>query len=220
MRLLKRASLAACALLLSGTVTTAIADPLLVTGGHIQVSPFATDFIFQTTGPMFMGEREGTFPNTPLFSGAPGDTVNLSSSITTQLSGFTLNGTNMAGSVQFAFTAGDATVPPVDLVNGAWASAPFTFTGHLTVWATHALMTAGTPPLIEFDLFGNGTSQALFGVQRTPLGEPLLNEPLVAYSVINRFAAQAAPVPEPGTIALLIGGLASAVARRRLARRA
>ena len=219
-----RSRIAALTVLLTSSTLSGIAsaDPLTVTGGYIQILPaFATDFLIETSGPGLAGEREHT-DMPPLFlSGQPGDVVNLSSSLLLNLTGFTVttNGQNQnfSGRVDFHFSSGNSTIPTVDeaFPSGAHAFAPFTFTGTVFGFASDLARDSGAPPLFTFDLAGRGTARSLFNVQRSSTGVPLFDQPLVAFSAIYQFEADSAPVPEPTSALLILGGLAALRARRR-----
>jgi hypothetical protein len=219
-----RCRTAAFAALLSFTTLwgTASADPLTVTGGYIQILPaFATDFVIETSGPGLLGEREHVEMPPVFLSGQAGDVVNLSSSLLLNLTGFSVvtNGQteNFSGRVDFHFSAGNSTIPSIDdaFPGGANAFAPFTFTGTVFGFASDIARDSGAPPLFTYGLAGRGTARSLFNVQRSSTGVPLFDEPLVAFSAIYQFEADSAPVPEPTSALLVLGGLAAWRARRR-----
>src|SRR5215207_3900268 len=73
-------------------IRTAAAEPVTVTGGYIQITRFATDFLVQTSQFGLAGEREGNFPSfEPYLSGFSGDTVILSSSYSDRLSNLAIS---------------------------------------------------------------------------------------------------------------------------------
>jgi hypothetical protein len=203
---------------------TAAAQPVTVTGGYIQITRFATDFLIQTSQFGLAGELEGTFPSfEPLLSGFPDEMVNLSSSFSGRLSSFTIfdpDRRDVAARVEFRFMAGAARIPSVDdawrETSAATVDAPFSFIAEISGYNSYEEMIAGGPPAFTIDLRGRGEAHATFIVQRTNTGEPLFDEPLVAGSVINRFGVDtAAPVAEPGTIARGMGGAPALGAHRR-----
>ena len=200
-RVLVSLCLAACA------ARTVAQEPATVTGGFIQISRFATDFLIQTPEFGLGGEREGSFPFEPMLSGFSGDIVRLSSSFADNLSGLTVfdpEGRQVPARVEFRFMAGAARIPSVDdawlQTSAATVDARFAFIGEVFVYHSFQEMFAGGPPAFTFDLRGRGVASATFFVQRSNTGEPLFDEPLVAGSVINRFNVDtAATASEPGT---------------------
>lgn len=217
----------AAALVLSGLAAHASADPVKVTEGYIQVGVAGSDFVFRTAADVeYSGEREtGLFPT--MLSGMSGDVVNLSSTFDDRVSLLIFGPDRMdvAARAHFEFTAGDAVVPPVDEVlaspNGLHVFAPFAFTGNFTLFASFQDALSNVNPIAQHDLFGTGRAQSLFRVQMTNTGEFLPELPLVSSSVVYRFGevADSAPVPEPGTMLLLLGGMAATAARARRGRR-
>ena len=201
--------------------TRAVADPLLITGGYIQTYGNGTSFIFQVNDQRwFSGDTEGTgFP--PLFlAGNTGDTVNLSSSVNTALTGFSIADPirqDLAARADFTFNAGDALLPGGEAVRAApnglgLLAAPFTFTGTLFVYPTYAAMVAGEPPAWQYALRGTGAADAMLSTSLTGNGQPI-----VSYSGVYTFSVDtsAAAVPEPGTLLLVGSGAAAFLARRR-----
>jgi len=202
--------------LLSIVVSPTSADPITVTGGYIQIGTEATDFTISTTGPGFVGERETGALAPIMLSGFPGATLNLSSTFVNDLTDASLllpDRQDFAARVAFSFRAGDITVPSVDaaLVSGALVSSPFTFTGAIFGYSSLDAMVNGDTPVFTYDLIGSGTARSRFFVQTTNVGEPLVHDPLAAFSVVYDFT----PVPEPGTWALMGSGLALMLRRIR-----
>ena len=183
------------------------ADP--ITQGFIQVGLTPTDFRFQTSEHTFVGELETGQPSPVMFSGLPGDVLNLSTVFSGTLTGFTVDGVNsLPTSVDFRFTGGLVTVPDIP----GEVFAPFTFTGSLLVSPG-----GGAPPQ-QFTLNGAGTARSLFNYQFQG-GEPLINAPRAATTVIYEFASPA-PVPEPASVLLVGTGLLVAAARKWRKRKA
>jgi hypothetical protein len=152
-----------------------------------------------------------------LFSGLSGDTINLSTTFVQDLTNARLiPGADFFAHVAFVFNSGNITVPSSEEAaqHEVWVSAPFTFSGRIFGYEPSEARSSGASPAFTYDLIGSGTARALFAVQRTNTGEPLLT-PLVTRAVSHEFAA----VPEPGTLTLVAGGLIGAygLRRRRLA---
>lgn len=212
-------------LALAGAASSAWAEPFRVTGGFIQIWLDSPYFLIDTEIGSFTGERETGAAAPVMLSGTSGDVVNLSSSYSGDLTGFTTpDGVDHLGRAraELVFTAGDAVVPPLDDVlasrNGVDVFAPFTFAGVFTLFATVADMEANANAIARYELYGEGTARATFQVQTTSEGERQPDLPLVSYSVLNDFDTDPAPVPEPGTLLLLAGGLAATAARTRRGR--
>jgi hypothetical protein len=187
---------------------TVAQEPATVTGGYIQITRFATDFLIQTPEFGLGGEREGSVPSfEPMLSGFSGDIVRLSSSFAGNVSFavFDPEGREVPARVAFRFMAGAARIPSVDdawlQTSAATVDAQFAFIGEVFVYHSFQEMFAGGPPAFTFDLRGRGVASATFIVQRSNTGEPLFDQPLVAGSVINRFNVDtAATASEPGTL--------------------
>ena len=197
----------------------AAADPLTIVSGMIQTYGSGTTFLFQTQGgPGLAGDTEGIGIPPVFVSGQPGDVVNLSSSVDAALSDFSVFDParrDLAARAVFDFRAADAELPTTTAVTGApdglgLLAAPFTFTGTLFVYPTHASMLAGGPAAWTYDLRGTGTADLMLVTSPASDGHGIL-----AYSAVYNFAADAAPVPEPGTLALFGSAAAALVARRR-----
>ena len=197
----------------------AAADPLTIVSGMIQTYGSGTTFLFQTQGgPALAGDNEGIGIPPVFVSGEPGDVVNLSSSVDAALSDFSVFDParrDLAARAVFDFRAEDAELPTSAAVTGArdglgLLAAPFTFTGTLFVYPTYAAMLAGGPAAWTYDLRGTGTADLMLVTNPASDGHRIL-----AYSAIYNFATDAAPVPEPGTLALFGSAAAALVARRR-----
>jgi hypothetical protein len=214
---IRRCVLAAFVALVAMAVPAA-ADPLTIVSGMIQTYGSGTTFLFQTQGgPGLAGDTEG-LGTPPIFvSGQPGDVVNLSSSVDAALSDFSVFDParrDLAARAVFDFQAEDAELPTSAAVTGAHdglglLAAPFTFTGRLLVYPTHAALLAGGPAAWTYDLRGTGTADLML------VTNPASGDPILAYSAVYNFATDAAPVPEPGTVALFGSAAAALVARRR-----
>jgi PEP-CTERM motif len=198
---------------------SAAADPLTIVSGMIQTYGSGTTFLFQTkAGPGLAGDTEGLGTPPVFISGQPGDVVNLSSSVDAVLSDFSVfdpERRDLAARAVFDFRAEDAELPTFTAVAGApdglgLLAAPFTFTGTLFVYPTYAALLAGGPPALTYALRGTGTADLMLLTNPASDGHRLL-----AYSAVYSFAADAAPVPEPGTLALFGSAAAALVARRR-----
>src|SRR5215218_8845608 len=86
-------------------LATASADPITITSGYIQVGTVGTDFVISTTVGGFAGEKEpGAFAI--LLSGFSGETVNLSTTLATDIGGRidAPDRQDFAGRVDFSFT--------------------------------------------------------------------------------------------------------------------
>ena len=207
--------------MLSTSAVPAAADPVTVTSGYIQVGVIMSDFVFTTsTGMQVAGDRDSSFPSPALLSGMSGEVVNLSSSFADLVSLTILapERSDPFARAQWSFTAGTAVVPPLASVigtDGVLVSAPFSFTGSLFLFATAADAAANTNAIARHDLTGSGTAQSRFRVQTTNTGTPRSDQPLISSSVVYRFADAPAPVPEPGTMLLLLGGLAGTAMKVR-----
>ena len=197
----------------------AAADPLTIASGMIQTYGSGTTFLFQTKGgPGLAGDTEGLGIPPVFVSGQTGDVVNLSSSVDAALTDFSVFDParrDLAARAVFDFQAGDAVLPTTAAVTGApdglgLLAAPFTFTGTLFVYPTYAALRAGGPAPWTYDLRGRGTADLMLVASPTSDGPPI-----VAYSVVYRFADDTAATPEPGTLALFGSAAAALVARRR-----
>lgn len=203
----------------------AAADPVRIGEGYIQIGSIGPDFVFSTdSGIDYSGEKESSAASQIMLEGFSGDVVNLSLSYSGSLSNFSEyapDRVDMPARADFDFRAGDTTVPPLDevmaSVDGVYAFAPFSFMGSVTIFATLADALTNTNPIGQRDFFGSGTARARFNIQITNEGVRRPDLPLVSHSVIYQFELDpdVAPVPEPGTLALIAGGLAAAAARAR-----
>src|SRR6476660_5492001 len=180
----------------------AAADPLTIVSGMIQTYGSGTTFLFQTQGgPSLAGDTEGLGTPPVFVSGQPGDVVNLSSSVDAVLSDFSVfdpDRRDLAARAVFDFQAEDAELPTSAAVTGAHdglglLAAPFTFTGTLFVYPTYTALRAGGPAPWTYDLRGRGTADLMLVANPTSGGPPI-----VAYSVVYRFADDTAATPEPG----------------------
>ena len=204
---------------LAAMAVPAAADPLTIVSGMIQTYGTGTTFLFQTQGgPALAGDTEGRGIPPVFVSGQPGDVVNLSSSVDTALSDFSVFDParrDLAARAVFDFRAGDAELPTFTAVNGApdglgLLAAPFMFTGRLFVYSSYAALIAGGPAVWTYDLRGTGTADLMLATNPASDGHRI-----VAYSAIYKFSADAAPVPEPGSLVLFGSAAAALGARRR-----
>jgi hypothetical protein len=107
------------------------------------------------------------------------------------------------------FDAGDVILPPLGTLEHLFMSTPFVFHGHVTGAVYHRDAPLG-PTAFDVDVTGRGTA-TLRMMPDTERG--VWRFPEASYA----FEPQA-PVPEPASILLITGGLATLLARRRAAR--
>ena len=192
------------------------ADPIALTGGFVSASGIGTGLRFEFQGDGF--RASGTFePGVigPDFTCTPcvaGDAIRLDSTFGGTL-GFgtaTVGGTTYDG-IQFAglmnFVAPQVVAPSI--------RGDFTVTENFTfsVRLVGSRSAGSDPPLFAQPLTGQGLVTASFRQS----GDPVIDPPMFDFaSVRYDFSeASAAPVPEPGTLLLVAGGLGAALRFRK-----
>ena len=205
------------AVLILGAGSVSGADPITVTGGS---AGFDTGdapgfhLIFEKGelfGGFFSGGMTLNFPvNSPIDCGLPpcrpGGTVNLATEWKQQstIAGLAIvNGQEFHPfyDLAFSFHAGDATLPP--LTDDVKLTVPFTMAGTIALF----LDQARTTPLLSDTIAGHGTASALF----------VSSEGGWAFLSHDYFFKPAAPIPEPGTLTLLVTGAVGALLLRKRA---
>ena len=199
--------------------TTALADPVLVTGGHVSAHISAGTFTLigdglQLSGAPTGGYASGIWECTPCRAS---DRLNLSLSSRIEGSFDSLPGefnhvqydeTYLAG--YLAFTAGDMT--SAILAGQTSISMPFTFAAELANFETYAGRASGTvPPLFLATFTGSGIATAYFTGPFADPGGALFFADRITYE----FAPAAAATPEPASLLLLGSGVAGLFAARR-----
>jgi hypothetical protein len=186
------------------------AEPVIITSGGVSAQTW-DEMGAHFSSPIQLGVLT-THSGLATLSFAPGSRVELSNHI--QLSDVELVGLfNGPGAIDFRFTTGRAVQLPstfaIDPGNPYYETytQPFTFSGEVVGYD------AARNVVFTRDLLGRGESDFLFhGVNASDGKRFFLTD--------TRFRfAPAAPVPEPATILMLLGGVATATARRRAMKR-
>jgi hypothetical protein len=208
----------AVAVLILGAGSQSRADTITITGGSAgfdEGDPPGFHLIFdegELFGGFFLGGMTFNFPvNSPincLFpSCQPGDTVSLAAEWKQQS---TIPGSAIINAqefqpfydLSFSFHAAAATLPP--LTDGVQVNVPFTMDGTIALF----LDPARTTPLLSGTIAGQGTANAEF--------RPFEG----GWAFVSHdyfFEPAAAPVPEPGTLTLLVTGAVGILLQRKRA---
>jgi hypothetical protein len=203
------------------TSTSALADPIQITGGQFTTTGTSSVFTFTGDGLSLHAGGDGglvsaTFLNcepcvpthpVPLsFAGSlPGGT--LSSGFPGEFDGVSYAQTFLEGSFVFSGPSFSSAVLSADNLT---FTAPFSMTATIVNYASSARF---PPALFTASLFGTGTATMTF----TSFVDPALGRIFDAESIVYEFSAVPAATPEPATLLLLGTGLAGLIARRRRA---
>jgi hypothetical protein len=198
-----------------GTALPTYADAIRITGGVLSGSDSSVnDFLL--LGPAFRinGLADGVFDREPAgephwrcdpLPCVPGSPLDLSSNFTGDLGEATIDGVNYYPvQSSFEFKSSSITIPDLPIGAKTTFFRPFTFTGRVWAFRDGAL-------LFSHDLSGSGTVVLDMNRWDPSLGVEGMNASRTQY----RFEADAAPVPEPGSMLLLGSGLASVMAAHR-----
>ena len=202
--------------------TQALADPVMVTGGHVTAQVSGGTFTltgdgFHLSGAPPAGWESGIWECTPCRAS---DRLNLSLSSSADGSFDDLPGefdhvhyagTYLAGHLEV--TAGDMT--SAILAGRTSISMPFTFSGELANYESYASRALNGLPLFIATFIGSGTATAHF---RGPVADA--DGALFFADRITYDFAPAAPLPtpEPASLLLVGAGAAGLLARRSLRR--
>ena len=210
------------AILVALTALPAGADPILVTGGTVQVEVSLSSarlmlegddfFLSVATGDFFAGIAGGPFPfATPADLGGEWQPTDL------RAGEAFVNGVHYPEVyIGFGQSQGTFTTPPVD-VSGAGTTlvtAPFSFMGTVTAFANASALPADAP-LFTLQLNGVGIATARFQILPAQGGTPAVYNPMHLEGADYHLRYEFAPVPEPATLLLVGAGLAAAARRRR-----
>lgn len=199
--------------------SSAAADPLTVTSGYVVFTDEPGDFVFTGAGFDLRGSWfprsvsgmhwydvcQPCAPGTSLTFGA---TYDFSTDLATVAAG-SVNGVDYSRlyyDASLTFRGPTVVAPAFNPGGHTLASGRFDFTGQIGVFADDS---RSGVPLFLADLLGSGTAYVYFGAHP---------EGLEVHDIDYVFD-DAAPTPEPATLALLCAGLAAAAWRRHAPRR-
>ena len=204
------------------------ADPITISSGTVEVDVTIADARIRLVGDDFLVRTETDAFVTAIGGGDPfptGTTLTLGGEWL--FTGFRTSGEAIVNGahypqVYFGFpTSGTFTTPSVTLTGGEGLhtfTVPFAFNGLVTGFASQVEGPTGEQPLFTTTLVGRGSARAAFrGFQ--PFDGSILYDPIQLAGTDHHLEyvfSPSAPIPEPGTLALLgTGTLGLLMARRR-----
>jgi hypothetical protein len=207
-------TLVAALILMCGAASETRADPIVVQGGsdYLVLNTLAHDGTRWSSGSLFFPPDHATgvfgrelFVNAR--SGcepcAPGDLLDLSASFQLRGPSFLSGGPVLSvwglGVLNFTTPTVEVPLPPSDPRLPIVVVAPFQFDAQI-----HLFGEPGTVPVFSGDLVGGGIARALLVGSGTSW----------SFAQLEYAFTDQTPVPEPGTMLLVLGGLAALMRKR------